>query len=284
MPKRKIKKQLKQKQKQNVKVSQNVKVIIGAKRKPSSKTSKPTPKPPMVINISNPQSQQPQINNTYLEYFKQQLQNQQPIKGSTLRQNEILNEREENKASRAGLLHRLDQEPADVARENRRQAAEGRKTMESARKIRLEEVQEIKSNLKPASNRILSPNPLRPRPTSQRELLMTNITQTPNFAPTEARPETQVLDYMQEQQQQLENAMEQAQAEQADRTEGAGAVVDEEQPSQNVPKPKKRGRKPYTPEQKRESDERKAMLKQDPPGQAIKRQIKAEKARQKLQA
>jgi hypothetical protein len=133
------------------------------------------------------------------------------------------------------------------------------------------------------------------------ELLMSNIRATvPEIPPVriyEQTQETQVLEYMQEQQQQLENAMEQTQAkqeqaeqeqaeqeqaEQADKSEGAGAVGNEEKP--NAKTKKKPGRKPYTLEQRKEADERKAMLKQDPPGQALKRDQKAEKARQKLQA
>lgn len=120
MVKRKQKKVVKQKQKQNVNVKQNVKVVVGdVKRKQVRKATgaKASAKPPIVLNISNPQP----YNNMYMEYFKKQLQNQQPIKANTLKQNEILNEREENKASKAGALHNLDQEPDDAARENKAQ-------------------------------------------------------------------------------------------------------------------------------------------------------------------
>lgn len=123
MPRKKVVKKpikQKQKQKQNVNVKQNVKVVIGdVKRKKAVKSSGPKApaKPPIVLNISNPQP----YNNPYMMYFRDQLQNQQPIQANTLLQHERINEREENKASKAGALHRLDQEPNDVARAMKKQ-------------------------------------------------------------------------------------------------------------------------------------------------------------------
>jgi hypothetical protein len=122
MVKRKMKKAIKQKQKQNVNVKQNVKVVVGEiKKKRAVKSSGAKSgagaKPPIILNISQPQP----YNNPYMEYFKNQLQNKEPVKANTLAQYEKLNEREENKASKVGLLHNLDKEPDDVARELRRQ-------------------------------------------------------------------------------------------------------------------------------------------------------------------
>lgn len=129
MTKAPVKRKQKQKQKQKViqktKVSQNVKIVIGdVKRKQVRRKttgSKAGAKPNIVLNVTNPQ-----MSNPYFQYFKEQMMNQQPVQGTTLKQNELLNEIEENKASRVGALHKLDQEPADVARELRAQAAEGR--------------------------------------------------------------------------------------------------------------------------------------------------------------
>lgn len=174
MVKKKQKKVVKQKQKQNVNVKQNVKVVVGdVKRKQVRKATgeKASAKPPMVLNISNPQP----LNNAYFEYFKKQLQNQEPIKASSLSQQEKINEREETKASKAGALHRLDQEQgADVQRELNRQgeALQARlRQGEYERKLQEEEMvksyrktpKETKSSLKltqpqqtPSSYRIVT--------------------------------------------------------------------------------------------------------------------------------
>jgi hypothetical protein len=147
-PRRKVKKQVKVK----TKVTQNVKVVIGdVKRKQSSKSTGAkaggSAKPPIVLNISQPQ--QP-YNNMFMEYFKQQLQNQQPVQSNTLAEQTKVNEREENKASRAGALSSIDQEPDDVARalrrlkidqvERIRQADDERKRGESEMKLSIRKI------------------------------------------------------------------------------------------------------------------------------------------------
>lgn len=157
MPRKKIvKKPIKQKQKvssprgigvQRTKVSQNVKVVIGdVKRKRAVKSAGPKPvaKPPIVLNISNPQP----YNNMFMDYFKQQLKNQQPIKANTLAQQEKINEQEETKAAKAGVLSKNNQEPNDVARELKRQEAAARVRLIQADLERTRQEQEVASSIK----------------------------------------------------------------------------------------------------------------------------------------
>jgi len=93
-----------------------------------------------------------------MEYFKKQLQNQEPIKATTLKQNEILNEREETKASKAGALHKLDQEPNDVAREMQRQRLEALERLQRAESERKMQEREFAGSLK----KMKTPKPRRP--------------------------------------------------------------------------------------------------------------------------
>jgi len=271
MVKRKQKKVLKQKQKQkqNVRVNQNVKVVIGdVKRKRAVKSSgtKALAKPPIVLNISNPQPQ----NNMFMEYFKQQLQNQQPIHASTLRQNEIINEREENKASRAGALHNLDQEPDDVARELRRQRVEGIERFQQAQAEQKNREREMQGSIRKIPKQTQStPKMMNTQktpehyfmPTNKFELLKEEETDEQEQVEIPARitPESMMLREMEQQRSRNEREI--------DKSGGAG--MEEEETMTIIPK-KRRGRKSgsknKTPEQKeakRKEQEEKRLAKEE---------------------
>jgi hypothetical protein len=232
MVKRKQKKVVKQKQKVNVK--QNVKVVIGdIKRKRNVKSSGAKPgasaKPPIVLNISNPQP----YNNPYMMFFKDQLKNQQPIQANTLTQHERINEREENKASRAGALNRIDQEPNDVAREMNRQADALQARIKQADEGKRAQAQEINQSLKsppPTSGR-------KKKKTPKRKTRLVMEDDDPNFfSPlVEAQDETDedqtenessILNAIQQQQNAMEAAMMKAGS-----GAGAGAEGQEEAPA-----------------------------------------------------
>lgn len=207
-------------------VKQNVKVVVGdVKRKQVRKSSgaKASAKPPIVLNISNPQP----YNNMYMEYFKKQLQNQEPIKATTLAQQEKINEREETKASKAGALHSLDREPNDVNRELIRQAAETRAAIQASKSQDQKSMAELRASLKPVSQRQVASEPLRPRKQTPRENLMASIRAsvplTPSTSELTQSEETQenIQANLQAQQEQLENVMEQK----------------DEEPRQNIPSP-----------------------------------------------
>lgn len=224
MVKRKMKKAIKQKQKQNVNVKQNVKVVVGdalgilrskeIKKKRAIKSSGAKSgagaKPPIILNISQPHSTampswaQP-YNNPYMEYFKNQLQNKEPVKANTLAQYEKLNEREENKASKVGLLHNLDKEPDDVARELRREKVAGIARYQVAQAEQKSEAEQVRIRLKPVSQRKIHSTPLRPRNLTPRENLMAsiraNVPETPAYNQVS---ENQVLRELSNQTSQLE--------------------------------------------------------------------------------
>lgn len=150
----------KQKQNQKVNVKQNVKVVIGdIKRKRvvrSSGTKSGAPaKPPIILNISNPQP----YNNPYMEYFKKQLQNQQPVQANTLSQQVALKEKQETEASKAGALGKLVQEPgADVQRELRSQAAITRAAMAKSKAQIYQQYDEVAARMKtPKTNKKRTP-------------------------------------------------------------------------------------------------------------------------------
>lgn len=213
MVKAPVKRKQKQKIKQKVKVSQNVKVVIGdVKRKHASKSSGAksggSAKPPIVLNISNPQP----YNNMFMEYFKKQLQNQQPIQANTLSQQEQMNEREETKASKAGALHSLDQEPNDVAREMRRLKIEQVERIRQADEERKEEEKEMKLSIRKI-----------PKSTSRRAGALVSEYlphHTPKVEQSQMRdPEQEMLQAIEQQRLQAERAIE--------KQGGAGADDDE---------------------------------------------------------
>lgn len=254
MPRKKVvKKPIKQKQK--VKVSQNVKVIIGdVKRKQVRKVTGQKAgagaKPPIVLNISNPQP----YNNMFMEYFKKQLQNQQPVQANTLNQHERINEQEETKASKAGALSKIDQEPNDQARELRKQAAEQRARFQVAQAEQKGEAQQVRSSLKPVKkdDPRVAATPLRPIAPHPRRLLMSAIeAAVPQTPPTMDR---EMLAELQAQQNSLTNALE--------KSGGAGEPVAQPvaQPAAVRAVGAKRGPKPsdlYTPQ---EQDTRASLL------------------------
>ena len=208
--KKKQKKVIKQKQKQKVKVTQNVKVIVGdVKRKRAVKSSSSkqgaSAKPPIVLNISQPQ--QP-YNNMFMEFFKNQLQNQQPVKANTLAEQEKINEREENKASKAGALAKIDQEPDDVARELRRQKVEMLEKIAKTKAGRKNEIEDMRKSLKPVSARKMPATPLRPRQPTPREVLMRSIRE--NVAETPPAVDSDMLNELRAQQSTLRSAINQA--------------------------------------------------------------------------
>lgn len=253
MVKAPVKRKQKQKIKQKVKVSQNVKVVIGEIKKKravksSGSKSSGSAKPPIVLNISQPQ--QP-YNNMFMEYFKKQLQNQQPIQANTLAQQEKINEREETKASKAGALHSLDQEPNDVAREMRRLKIEQVERIRQADSERKEEEKEMKLSIRKI-----------PKPASRRAGALVSEYlphHTPKVEQSQMRdPEQEMLQAIEQQRLQAERAIE--------KQGGAGAEDDEgysgerdvprtpvrqyKEPAKPIKEvaEKKRGRKPLSEE------------------------------------
>jgi hypothetical protein len=223
-----IKRKQKQKIKQKVKVSQNVKVVIGDIRKRKQVRAKAgtkagaSNKPPIILNISNPQP----YNNPYMMFFKEQLQNQQPIQANTLREHERLNEKEETKASKAGALHKLDQEPNDVARELRAKAAETRAAIQASKSQQQKSMAELRASLKPVSERKIFETPLRPRQKSLQERLMENIRQDVPLTPSVDETQANITANLQAQQEQLENVMAKRGGDD-DEEAGAGAGADD---------------------------------------------------------
>jgi hypothetical protein len=221
----KPKKAKKQARKKNVmnqktKVSQNVKIVIGdTKRKVARKTSaKPTSKPPMVINVSAPQ---PQLSNPYFQFFKDQLANQAPIKGDL-----ALKEQQETKASKAGLLGKLQQEPDDVQRELVRQAAEMRKQFEEDQQKIKQQQKEFANSLKSNKKRIPKrKTAFRPLETSEDANPWIGIRPDNN----ESDAESNMLIAMEEQTAQIERVMP-SKGEFFPEQEGAGADKVEDTP------------------------------------------------------
>lgn len=249
MVKRKMKKVVKQKQKQkqNVNVKQNVKVVVGdamgilrskeIKKKRAVKSSGAKSgagaKPPIVLNISQPQP----YNNPYMMYFKEQLQNQQPIQANTLAQFEKLNEREENKASKVGALHNLDQDPGkDQERELRRQAAERRAQYEQAQAEKKAESKEISGNIQKL--------PKAPKAPKRRLKLLESVPQRAIAESIASNLDQQQIQ-MEERMMNLFEALEEEQTrfyppeEQSTGGAGAGAGAEEEK---EEPLPAKKGR------------------------------------------
>lgn len=257
--KRKQKKVVKQKQKQNVNVKQNVKVVVGDVKKKRAVKSSGTKtgtsaKPPIVLNISNPQP----LNNTFMEYFKKQFQNQQPIQANTLAQQVKLNEREETKASKAGLLHNLDKEPDDMARELSRLKIEQVERIRQSDSERKEQNKEMQLSIRKA------PKPTKPIPTEFKGL-QTQI--TPIYKIEEPQPsqsQTEMLEALEQQRSQTEMAIDKSGGAGAGEESGGTGTGDEadldeprtpirkyKDPSNPIKeeKPKrKRGRKPLTEE------------------------------------
>lgn len=280
MVKRKQKKVVKQKQKQkqNVNVKQNVKVVVGdVKRKQVRKATGTkagaSSKPNIVLSISNPQP----YNNPYMMFFKDQLQNQQPIQANTLKEQVKQNEREENKASKAGALHKLDQEPNDVARELIRQASETRARIQLSEGERQKSMSELRNSLKPVSERKINATPLRPRQKTQRELLMENIRTSVPPTPSIDETENDIISNLQNQTRDLEFAMSNAPEEDDDEQ-----VEEQQQPYQvtadPIPPPVKPGRgrkkgiKNKTAEQKAEEAEEKRQRAEQREAQRLQRQ------------
>jgi colicin import membrane protein len=142
-----------------------------------------------------------------MEYFKKQLQNQEPIKATTLAQNEIINDREENKASKAGALHILDEEPKDVARRMKSQGEKLKEDMKASKKDDENKMMEMRRSLKPVSERKISPQPLRPRIPHPKQNLMEEIRQAVPVAPSSEEMQSSVVSNLQQQQEEYENLM-----------------------------------------------------------------------------
>jgi hypothetical protein len=233
----------KQKQKQNVNVKQNVKVVVGdvkrkQVRKSSGTKSGASAKPPIVLNISNPQP----YNNPYMMYFKEQLQNQEPIKANTLAQHEKISEREETKASKAGALHKLDREPNDVAREMKRQGEALQDRLRLAEVERkLQEDNMVKSFKKSPKETKSTPTVTRPQVNPPFYRMVENPQAQTPLTPQQEGEEELLKRELEEQKARLEREMENATGGGGDGAGAGGSEGDEEQTITITPK--KRGRK-----------------------------------------
>lgn len=238
MAKAPVKRKQKQKIKQKVKVSQNVKVVIGdikkrrAPRRAGTKARGPV-KPPMTINISNPQASNP-----YIQFFKDQI-TKAVKEATTMNQKNEQIEREETKASKLNLLGKLQEEPDDTARQMRLNADITRARIQQAQLEKEKQLKDAISSLKPVSERKIPVTPLRPRQPSPREQLMENIRTTVSpikeeDEEEEQTDETEMIRELQAQRSRTEQAI----------SKGGAGANDEDEPPVTTPIRIKTGPKP----------------------------------------